>query len=174
MSPDRGAQRVTSTNTPDREELDQTLVGMPALASDSTPGHRASRWWLVAVFVLALAAFVPDAFGRQVFDDKIDLTVDPYTFLHNIVNLWDPTAWFGYLRNQYQGFAFPIAPLFIVGHVLAIPAWLVQRIWMALLVTVAFWGVVRLAEELRIGRLETRLVAGAAFALWPTRMSPFG
>ena len=39
---------------------------------------------------------------------------------------------------------------------------------MAIVVTVAFWGFVRLAEELDIGSLESRLAGGAIFALWPT------
>ena len=136
-------------------------------AAALSPERRASRWWLAAAFVLAVAAFVPDSFGKQVFDTKIDLTVDPYTFLHNLVYLWNPNGWFGYLRNQYQGFVFPTAPFFIVGHLLATPPWLVQRLWMATIVTVAFWGIVRLAERLEIGSLESRLVAGAVFALWP-------
>jgi arabinofuranan 3-O-arabinosyltransferase len=136
--------------------------------SERAPERRATRWWLAGAFVLALAAFVPDAFGRQVFDTKIDLTVNPFSFLHNLLYLWAPNGWFGYLRNQFQGSAFPTVPFFIVGHLLAIPAWLVQRFWMATVVTVAFWGIVRLAEELRIGSLGPRLAAGAAFALLPT------
>ena len=36
------------------------------------------------------------------------------------------------------------------------------------MVAAAFWGIVRLAEELRIGSLGPRLAAGAAFALLPT------
>lgn len=136
--------------------------------SERAPERRATRWWLAGAFVLALAAFVPDAFGRQVFDTKIDLTVDPFSFFHNLPYLWAPNGWFGYLRNQFQGSAFPTVPFFIVGHLLTIPPWLVQRFWMAIVVTVAFWGIVRLAEELRIGSLGPRLAAGAAFALLPT------
>jgi arabinofuranan 3-O-arabinosyltransferase len=136
--------------------------------SDATPVVPATRRWLVAAFLLALAAFVPDAFGLQIFDTKIDLTVDPFSFLHNLIYLWNPNGWFGSLRDQYQGYVFPTAPFFILGHLLAIPAWLVQRAWMAALVTVAFWGAVRLAEALDIGSTPTRLASAAAFALWPT------
>jgi len=148
-------------------ELVEPDFDLAELGSEPTHG-RATRWWLAAAFALALAAFVPEAFGRQVFDTKIDLTVDPYSFLHHLLYIWDPNAWFGSVRNQIQGYAFPSAPFFIVGHTLAIPAWLVQRVWMAIVVTVAFWGFVRLAEELDIGSLESRLAGGAIFALWPT------
>src|SRR5260370_957358 len=39
---------------------------------------------------------------------------------------------------------------------------------MSLLVAVGFLGLVRLAEAVGIGSRSTRLVAGAAFTLWPT------
>ena len=163
--------QLSSTSTRGTELIDEP-VSERALetspAPEGTQEQRASRWWLAGAFLLALAAFVPDAFGKQVFDTKIDLTVDPFSFLHNILYLWAPNGWFGYLRNQFQGSAFPTAPFFILGHVLTIPAWLVQRAWMAVVVTVAFWGIVRLAEELKIGSLGPRLAAGAAFALLPT------
>lgn len=158
---------VSSTLTRRAQPADEPLTE-PLLGRGSTSEGRASRWWLLGAFVLAVAAFVPDSFGKQVFDTKTDLVVNPVAFLHNILYLWDPNAWFGYLRNQIQGFAFPTAPFFVVGHVLGIPMWLVQRLWMATVVTVAFWGVVRLAEELRIGSLGPRLAAGGAFALLPT------
>jgi arabinofuranan 3-O-arabinosyltransferase len=138
---------------------------------ESSPKHapagRASKWWLLGGFVLALTGFVPDAFGRQVFDTKIDLVVDPTTFLHNLFNLWDPWGWFGTVRDQSFGYAFPTASFFAAGHLFAVQPWLLERIWMALVVTAAFWGVVRLAEALNIGSTPTRLAAGAAFALWP-------
>ncbi len=163
--------QLSSTYTGETEPIDDPVterVLQTSPAREDMSQQRASRWWLAGAFVLALAAFVPDAFGRQVFDTKIDLTTDPFSFFHNILYLWAPNGWFGYLRNQFQGSAFPTAPFFILGNILTIPAWLVQRAWMAIVVTVAFWGIVRLAEELRIGSLGSRLAAGAAFALLPT------
>src|SRR5579872_824648 len=152
------------------ESIEDDGEGFPELesAGDRRQSDRASRWWLIGAVALALAAFIPDAFGRQVFDTKIDLTVNPVKFFEHIFNLWDPNGWFGYFRNQVQGYAFPTDPFFILGHALGIPPWLVQRFWMATVVVVAFWGIVRLAEELKIGSLGPRLAAGAAFALLPT------
>jgi len=135
---------------------------------ETLPSGRASRWWLLGAFVTSLAAFIPDAFGRQVSDVKIDLVVDPVYFFSHLVNLWDPSGWFGSIRDQYLGYAFPTAPFFVLGHLMGMPPWLTERVWMALFVTVAFWGAVRLAEVLDIGSTPTRLAAGAAFALWPT------
>src|SRR5690606_39541103 len=46
-------------------------------------------------------------------------------------------------------------------------SWLVQRVWMAVLLCAAFLGTVKLAEALGIGTLHTRIVAGVAYALAP-------
>jgi arabinofuranan 3-O-arabinosyltransferase len=127
----------------------------------------ASRWWLIGAFAISLAAVLPEAFGRQFVDTKLDLTTSPTTMLAHMLNLWDPNGWFGYLQDQYQGYLFPVAPLFALGHVLAVPSWITERLWMALLITTAFWGVVRLAEALRIGTLPTRIAGAAVYALWP-------
>ena len=143
------------------------IGGLHALRRDM-PEERASRIWLLGAFLLALASIIPEAFGRQVFDTKLDLITSPVSLLGHLTNLWDPNGWFGFLQDQYQGYAFPDAPFFALGHFLAIPPWLMQRSWMALLIAAAFWGVVRLAEALEIGSLPTRLVAGVAFAVWPT------
>ena len=57
---------------------------------------------------------------------------------------------------------------YLVTHLLHMPVWLAERLWMSMLIVVAFWGLVKLAEALGIGSRPTRLLAGAAFALWPT------
>jgi arabinofuranan 3-O-arabinosyltransferase len=130
--------------------------------------EQASRYWLLGAAALSLAAFVPPAFGRQVFDTKTDLETRPVAVLSGLWHLWDPRGWFGTIRNQRAGYAFPTAPLFILGQAARVPPWLTERIWMALAVTAAFWGVVRLLEALAVGDLVSRLLAGTAYALWPT------
>ena len=140
----------------------------PETTSRDAGEARASRWWLLGGFIVSLALIIPEQFGRQFVDTKLDLTTDPVTLLNHLLNLWDPNGWFGFLQDQYQGYAFPIAPFFALGHVLAVPVWITERVWIALLITAGFWGVVRLAEALEIGSLPTRLVAGVVYALWPT------
>src|SRR5674476_466462 len=147
--------------------LGSRLSNPPASPGDR-PGDRASRWWMVGVFAAVFAIIIPPAFGRVVYDTKIDLVTSPQALLGHLLNLWDPNGWFGFLQDQYQGYAFPDAPFFALGHYAAVPPWLMQRLWMALLFTVGFWGAVRLAEALKIGSRPTRVVAGLAFALWPT------
>jgi len=132
------------------------------------PEDTVSRWWMLGVFATIFAIIIPPAFGRVFSDTKIDLVTSPQSLLSHLLNLWDPNGWFGFLQDQYQGYAFPDAPFFALGHYAAVPPWLMQRLWMALLFTVGFWGAVRLAEALKIGSRPTRVVAGLAFALWPT------
>ncbi len=61
-----------------------------------------------------------------------------------------------------------MAPFYLAGQLLKIPVWLTERLWLSLLVAVGFAGLVKLAEAVRIGTDRSRIVAGLAFALWPT------
>ena len=154
---------IRPTRVPDPDPSSQEKV-----SDEGTVQRPASRWWLLGAFAFALVLIIPEAFGRQFTDTKLDLTVSPVTLLVRLFNLWDPNGWFGFLQDQYQGYAFPIAPFFALGHMLGVPPWITERLWVALLLAAAFWGVVRLAEAMEIGSLPTRIVAGAAYALWPT------
>ncbi len=102
------------------------------------------------------------------FDTKLGVNIDPVGFYQRLWHLWNPLEWFGGLQDQYIGYAFPMGLFYLIAHLLHVPVWVAERLWMSLLITVAFWGLVRLAEALGIGSRPTRLLAGAAFALWPT------
>src|SRR6185369_6899510 len=49
-------------------------------------------------------------------------------------------------------------PFFALGHALGAAPWLVQRLWLALILTLAAWGAVRLMEELDGPRALTGLL----------------
>ena len=49
-----------------------------------------------------------------------------------------------------------------------------QRLWWALLLTVGFWGLLRVAEALGIGTPGSRVIAAAAFALSPRVLTTLG
>nr|WP_312862716.1 alpha-(1->3)-arabinofuranosyltransferase family protein [Streptomonospora salina] len=104
--------------------------------------------------------------AKIVGDTKIDLVVDPMGFLERALHLWDP-AYFGQLQNQAYGYFFPNGPFHALLIGLDMPEWLVQRVWMSVLLCAAFLGTVKLAEALGIGTLHTRILAGAAYALAP-------
>jgi arabinofuranan 3-O-arabinosyltransferase len=105
--------------------------------------------------------------GLLVPDTKLDLAVAPLRFLGRALHLWDPEGAFGQLQNQAYGYLFPMGPFFAAGELLAVPGWVVQRLWLALVLCTALLGARRLARELGIGTPAVQLLAGFAYALSP-------
>ncbi len=60
-----------------------------------------------------------------------------------------------------------MAPFFELMHLLHMPVWCAERIWLAALLTVGAWGVIRLAEALGIGKPWARVLGGIAFCVAP-------
>ena len=122
---------------------------------------------------LVAIAFI-QAPGRIATDTKLDLAVDPIGFLGRALTLWDPNGAFGQVQNQAYGYLFPMGPFFVLGHVLDLPPWVTQRLWWALILVVAFLGVVKLCGVLGIGAPWVRVAAALAFALSPRFLSVMG
>ncbi|MCV7101259.1 alpha-(1-_3)-arabinofuranosyltransferase, partial [Mycobacterium palustre] len=134
----------------------------------------ASRRWLVLVGALALLLTFAQSPGRVSPDTKLDLTANPLRFLARATNLWNSELPFGQAQNQAYGYLFPHGTFFLVGHLLGVPGWVTQRLWWALLLTVGFWGVLRVAEALGIGSPASRVIGAAAFALAPRVLTTLG
>ncbi|ETB30076.1 hypothetical protein O983_00295 [Mycobacterium avium 09-5983] len=105
--------------------------------------------WLVGAIALALT--FAQSPGRISPDTKLDLTANPLRFLARATNLWNSELPFGQAQNQAYGYLFPHGTFFLIGHALGVPGWITQRLWWALLLTVGFWGLLRVAEALGIG-----------------------
>ena len=119
---------------------------------------------------LAFAVAVLQRPGWSSSDTKIDLHVDPVRFLSEITALWTPSSGLGGVESaQYAGYLFPMGPFFAVGHWLGVSDWLVDRLWLGLLLAVGCWGVVRLVEAL--AAVRTR--AGAAFVGLVFLLNPY-
>jgi arabinofuranan 3-O-arabinosyltransferase len=116
---------------------------------------------------VAFVLFLAVRPGRQTFDTKLGVTVDPGRFLGDLGQLWHDQGSFGGIQDQYVGYLWPMLPFHWLCDLVRLPVWLAERLWMSLIVSVAFWGALRLAERLRVGNGASRLLAAAAYALWP-------
>ena len=142
----------------------------PAPARNSA-GRAVERLRLAAVVLgLWLVTFAQSS-GLASADTKLDLVVSPARFLRQALSMWDPTAASGQMQDQAYGYLFPIGPAFLIGKLAALPAWMVQRSWESLLMTVAFLGVVRLARLLGVRGFAPQVGAGLAYALSPRMLS---
>jgi arabinofuranan 3-O-arabinosyltransferase len=121
----------------------------------------------VALAVLAFLLALAQRPGRTLTDTKIDLHVDPAGFLGDVLSAWSDTGDLGHVQGgQYGGYAFPMAPFFALGHALGVAPWLVQRLWLGLILALAAWGAARLAAQLGGGTTE-RAAAGLLYLLNP-------
>jgi arabinofuranan 3-O-arabinosyltransferase len=137
----------------------------------AAPGGR-SRWLVLCCVALAALAFVSHP-GNIISDTKLDLAVNPAGFLARALQLWDPSQ-FGQLQDQAVGYIFPVGPLFLLAKAAAVPGWVAQRIWIALMLLAAFLGIVRLADRLGIGTPASRIAAGFGYALAPNALGMLG
>ncbi|MFI6273378.1 alpha-(1-_3)-arabinofuranosyltransferase [Micromonospora zamorensis] len=146
-------------------------------AEGSAPDGASSAVWRLRAACVCVAltalAFLQEP-GKIVMDTKIDLATNPVGWLERSLHVWNPAGTFGQLQNQSYGYLWPMGPFFAAGDALAVPAWVVQRLWWALLMCVACVGVMKLAERLAIGTPAARIIAGVAFALSPRIITELG
>src|SRR5689334_17198626 len=133
-----------------------------------------SRRWLTVVAGAALILTFAQSPGKIAPDTKLDLTANPLRFLARAFNLWNSELSFGQAQNQAYGYLFPHGTFFLAGHLLGLPGWITQRLWWALLLTVGFWGLLRVAEALGIGSPSSRVICAVAFALSPRVLTTLG
>lgn len=132
------------------------------------------RWRLMAACVLLIGLAMTQSPGLLVADTKLDLVVAPFDFLGRAAHLWDGEAAFGQLQNQAYGYLWPMGPFFWLGEVLGTPGWVVQRAWLAVVLAVAFLGMVLLARAMGVRSQFACIVAGFAYALSPRMLSTVG
>src|SRR6059058_5156284 len=123
----------------------------------------------LALSVLALVLAVLQRAGWSSSDTKIDLHTDPIRFLSEITSLWTPSSGLGGVESaQYAGYLFPMGPFFALGHLLGLPDWLVDRLWLGLLLAVGCWGICRLLTAISAARSPVgELTAGLIYLLNP-------
>ncbi len=131
-------------------------------------------WRLVAACALLTGLALIQSSGLVVADTKLDLAISPVEFLTRAAHLWDAQGAFGQLQNQAYGYLWPMGPFHALGHLMDLPAWVVQRLWMALVLCVAFVGMALLARAMGVRSDLACIVAGFAFALSPRMLTVLG
>jgi arabinofuranan 3-O-arabinosyltransferase len=129
---------------------------------------------LVAACVALTGLSMTQSPGFLVADTKFDLAVAPGTFLSRATHLWDPLAAGGQLQNQAYGYFWPMGPFHLLGAVADVPGWAVQRLWLALVVCVAFLGAALLARALGVRSDLACVLGGLAYALSPRMLTVLG
>ncbi|GAA0409576.1 alpha-(1-_3)-arabinofuranosyltransferase [Micromonospora gifhornensis] len=134
---------------------------------------RRSPGTVLSLLLLTAIAFAQRP-GQVTFDTKLDLAANPIHFMARALHLWNPEATAGELQNQAYGYLFPMGPFFAAGQLLDIPQWITQRLWTALLLAAAFYGLLRLARAMDIGTEPTRYAAALGYALAPRILTEVG
>jgi arabinofuranan 3-O-arabinosyltransferase len=146
---------------------------LPKSEAESYDNRIRHRLRLVASCLLLVAIAFNTATEKIIPETKLDMAVNPLGFLGRALHLWD-SAYFGHLQNQAYGYLFPMGPFYAVWLNLGMESWMVQRLWMAVVLCAAFLGTVQLARALGIGGPISRIVAGFAYALAPHAQALIG
>ena len=112
-------------------------------STDALPGTSKAigRLGLAAFAVLAYVPILLTDVGRVDADSKAYLYLDPARFLSGTPSLWDPKIGMGTVAYQMLGFLFPVAPFYwFTEHLLGLPPWVAERIWLGTLIFAAGMG----------------------------------
>lgn len=141
---------------------------------ESSRARSAFGMRLAAACVVLVGLAMTQSAGLLVPDTKLDLAVAPGDFLARAAHLWDAQGAFGQLQNQAYGYLWPMGPFFLLGDVLGLPGWVVQRLWVALVMCVAMVGAALLARALGVRSDLAAITAGFAYALSPRMLTVLG
>ena len=139
-------------------------------AAKRPAGGRGSRyWWIGGAGVLAAMAYAPLLAVRPGVvtpDTKTYLYLDPTRFLGQAAFMWNPTVGLGTVNHQYIGYLLPMGPFFAVFHLLGVPVWVAQRLWLGSILFAAGLGVLYLSRILGL-RGPGPAAAALAYMLSP-------
>ncbi|HSZ36960.1 MAG TPA: alpha-(1-_3)-arabinofuranosyltransferase family protein [Acidimicrobiales bacterium] len=112
---------------------------------------RGRWWWIGGLAAVAGLAYVPLLAVRPGVvtpDTKTFLYLDPTKFLSQVAFMWNPTVALGTVNHQYIGYLFPMGPFYTVFHLLGVPVWVAQRLWLGTILFGAGLGVLYLSRIL--------------------------
>ncbi len=133
-------------------------------------GGRGGRWWWIGgATVVAAFAYAPLLLVRPGVvtpDTKTYLYLDPTRFLGQAAFMWNPTVGLGTVTHEYIGYLLPMGPFFAVFHVLSVPVWVAQRLWLGSILFAAGLGILYLSRILGL-RGPGPAAAALAYMLSP-------
>ncbi len=180
LNPDTGPVQAAGLEPLLAPQVDIYEIGevrAPEKAPEPTPAARrraavAKLRPTRAEWLLVLSATVMTFLQRPglIFtDSRSDLTADPNLFLSRVFDVWSSTYDLGHVQSgQFVGYLFPMAPFYAGGASLGIPMWIVQRVWLSLILVGGAIGVSRLVAALwKKDDGVARLLAGLVFTFNP-------
>jgi arabinofuranan 3-O-arabinosyltransferase len=108
-------------------------------------------WWIGGAAVLAVLAYVPTLAvqpGVITPDTKTYLYLDPLKFLSQVAFMWNPSVALGTVPHQYIGYLLPMGPFYAVFHLVGVPVWVAQRLWLGSILFLAGVGILYLSRVL--------------------------
>ena len=124
--------------------------------------------WLCVIPAIALALTVPHEWGRLITDNQFSAFANPQKDLQSLLHVWNGQANLG---GTVPGFApVPFAFTSLLRSI-GIEPWLVQRIYMATVMTIGGIGTALLAWRLDRKLTLTPIIAGIWFMTSPFTMS---
>jgi hypothetical protein len=130
-----------------------------------------SRWVRAGqLLVLAVVAYVPQLMaqpGVVSSDTKTYLYLDITRFLPASASMWDPTVGLGTVTHQQIGYLLPMGPFYWLFHVLGVPLWISQRLWVGSILFAAGAGALYLCRTLGLG------APGSPVAAFAYMFSPY-
>ncbi|MGH2816740.1 MAG: alpha-(1-_3)-arabinofuranosyltransferase domain-containing protein, partial [Actinomycetota bacterium] len=121
----------------------------------------------LALGLLAATAVILTDQGWFTPDTKPEVYLAPVRTLARMLSTWDADPHLG--QPNFQTGLLPVSAAVSAIHALGLPAWLVLRVWRALLLLAAGWGAVRLFHLLAGERSNPagRVAAGAVYVANP-------
>ena len=132
-------------------------------------GPERAGWIWGGTAVLAALAYAPLLAVRPGVvtpDTKTYLYLDPVRFLSQVPFMWNPTVALGTVTHEYIGYLLPMGPFFVVLHLLGVPVWVAQRLWMGSILFAAGAGILYLSRVMGL-RGPGPVAAATAYMLSP-------
>ena len=105
--------------------------------------------------------------GQVAADTKLDLVVNPARFLARATHIFTDEFPLGQLQNQAYGYLFPQGAFFLLADLAHVPAWVTQRLWWALIMGLAFSGMVALSRRIGLPAGLPSVLPAVLYALSP-------